>query len=85
MKYTLILAVQKWDRRALLQKKAIGKNNKRRFLKKINKVLIKSHKLGTRSEKKRDYVGKIPKWRTPSPLPPVWEFSHFFTAFFAIV
>ena len=27
--------------------------------------------LGTLSEKKRDYVGKIPKWRTP--LPPVWE------------
>ena len=23
--------------------------------------------LGTPSEKKRDYVGKIPKWRTPPP------------------
>ena len=26
--------------------------------------------LGTLSEKKRDYVGKIPKWRTPSPPSP---------------
>ena len=32
--------------------------------------------------KKRDYVGKIPKWWTSSPHPPVWEFSHFFTVFF---
>ena len=25
-----------------------------------------------RRRKKRDYVGKIPRWRTP-PSPPVWE------------
>ena len=35
--------------------------------------------LGTLSEKKRDYVGKIPKWRTPSP-----QFGnfHIFLPFF---
>ena len=27
---------------------------------------------GRLQRKKRDYVGKIPKWRTP-PHPPVWE------------
>ena len=29
------------------------------------------NRLGTQSEKKRDYVGKIPKWRTPPHS--VWE------------
>ena len=29
--------------------------------------------LGTLSEKKRDYVGKIPKGGPPPPPPPVWE------------
>ena len=36
-------------------------------------------------EQKRDYVGKIPKRRTPPPTPPVWEFSHFFTVFVKLV
>ena len=31
--------------------------------------------------KKRDYVGKIPKWRTPSPHPPSLEIFTFFLPF----
>ena len=37
---------------------------------------------GRHLREKRDYVGKIPKRRTP---PPVWEFSHFFTVFVKLV
>ena len=37
--------------------------------------------LGTRSEKKRDYVGKIPKWRTPPPsLVQKFELGHIYTS-----
>ena len=38
---------------------------------------------GRHLREKRDYVGKIPKRRTPTP--PVWEFSHFFTVFVKLV
>ena len=34
--------------------------------------------------KKRDYVGKIPKWRTPSPSPPSLGIFAFFYRFFKI-
>ena len=35
--------------------------------------------------KKRDYVGKIPKWRTPSPPPPSLGIFTFFYRFFAFL
>ena len=47
----------------------------------VPKHLLPHKRIKNVVRKKRDYVGKIPKWRTPSPHPPVWEFSHFFTVF----
>ena len=45
---------------------------------------LKFHKVvGTWSEKKRDYVGKIPKWRTPSPQ--FGNFHIFLPFFFTIL
>ena len=56
---------------------------------KIGKLLtIPLRRQGRCQKKKRDYVGKIPKWRTPSPHPPslgIFTFVYrFLKYFFAI-
>ena len=40
-------------------------------LRKCRESATTTERLGTRSEKKWDYMGKIPKWQAPPP--PVWE------------
>ena len=49
-----------------------------------SQIIEFNRSIGTWSEKKRAYVGKIPMWQTPSPLPPSLGSFTFFTVFFNI-